>query len=173
MKRSLFLPLLPLLSSNRGRGIRIIRIQRIHILLLGVQVVIREEEDDTRAERRARNTSEHPQDGRVICSRGEGFGDSRAECVGKEIHGLNEGFHGWRSLGVGVFETGDGGEDFRETDEDIGGSLDGDMDVVALTCAIDDGGVAARVFVAGTGGVDEVLDDGSVHHGERGDDESQ
>lgn len=47
------------------------------------------------------------------------------------------------------------------------------MDVVAACCAIDNRGGAVGVFVAGPGDVDEVLDDGGVHHGQGGDDEAE
>jgi len=35
------------------------------------------------------------------------FRDGRADGAREEVERLDEGFHGWRGFGVGVFETGD------------------------------------------------------------------
>lgn len=130
-------------------------------------------EDDTAQERSAGQTDEHPQNGRVEGGRGQGLGEGGTEGVGEEVHGLDEGLHGRGSLGVGVLETGDGGENLRDTDEHVGRGLDGDVHVVTVGGAVDLGGSAEGVVVAGAGGVDQVLHDGGVHHGQRGDDETQ
>lgn len=161
------------LRGTAGLGNRAIRVESVQVILLGVEVAESEEEDDTAQERGASQTNEHPHDGWVEGCGGQGLGEGRAEGVGEEVHGLDEGLHGRRGLGIGVLEAGDGGEDLGETDEHVGRGLDGDVHVVTVGDAVDDGGGAEGLAVAGSGGVDDVLDDGGVHHGEGGDDEAQ
>lgn len=158
---------------TRRLGHRVIGVEGVHVILLGVEVAEDDEEDDTAQEGGDSQTDEHPQDGRVEGSGGQGLGEGGAEGVGEEVHGLDEGLHGGRGLGVGILEAGDRGEDLGDTDEHVGRGLDGDVHVVTVGGAVDDGGVAEGLAVAGAGGVDQVLDDGGVHHGEGGDDEAQ
>ena len=132
-----------------------------------------EPEDNTAQERSAGQTNEHPHDGRVEGGGGKSLGQSGSEGVGEEVHGLHEGLHGRGSLGVGVLQTGDRGENLGHTDEDVGGGLDGNVHVVTLGGTVDLGGSAERAAVTGTSGVDQVLHDGGVHHGQGGDDETQ
>lgn len=155
------------------RALGVLGVQGIHLVFLGVEVVEDDPEDDTGHERGAGQTDEHPHDGRVEGGGRQGLGERGAEGVGEQVHGLHEGLHGGRGLGVGVLEAGDGGEDLRHTDEHVRRGLDGDVDVVAGGLAVDDGEVAAGRFVTGAGHVDEVLHDGGVHHGQRGDDEPE
>ena len=136
-------------------------------------MVEHEPEDDADGEGGAGQTHEHPQDGRVVRGRRQGLGDGGAEGVGEEVHRLHKRLHRRRRLGVGVFQTGHRGENLRQTDEHVGGRLDGNVHLVAGSDPIDDGGIAAGVFIAGAGGVDQVLHDRGVHHGQGGDDEAQ
>ena len=130
-------------------------------------------EEDTDEERGACQTNKHPHDGWVEGSGRQGFGDGRSEGVGEQIHRLHERLHGWWCLGVGVLETGHRGENLGNTDEEVGGCLDGDVDVVSLRLTIDNRSIAPGGFVTWPGGVDEVLDNSSVHHGQRSDDKTE
>ena len=85
-----------------------------------------------------------------------------AESGLEEENGHDEGFHARRRFGEGVFETGDAGEDFRERDEEVRRGLDGNVDPVVLRAVR--GGAIQRVFVAGSGTVDQMLGDGRIGH---------
>lgn len=155
------------------RSIRVVGVELVHVVLLGVEVVEHEPEDDTDQERSAGQTDEHPQDGGVEGGGGQGLGQGGTEGVGEQIHGLHERLHRGRSLGVGVLQTGHGSENLRDTDEHVGRSLDGNVDPVALGGAVDFRGITERLIVTRTGRVDKVLHNSGVHHGKRGDDETQ
>ena len=131
------------------------------------------EEDDTAYAGCTGKTGEHPHDGGIVGGGSECFGESGAERVREEVHGLHEGLHAGRCFGVCVLETGDRGENLRQTDEDVGRGLDGDVNSVALGFSVDLGGRAQRFAVAWTGVVDQVLHDSGVHHSKRGDDEAK
>ena len=135
--------------------------------------MIHDPEHDTRHKRPTGKTREHPQDSRVVRSGSQCLGQRGTECVREEVHTLHEGFHRRGGLCVCVFQARDGSEDLGDTDEDVGRGLDGDVDVVSGFDAVDGRGGAFGVFVAGACAVDEVLDDGGVHHCERGDDETE
>lgn len=64
----------------------------------------------------------------VITERHEGLTDGGRDGVGQERKGLDDGPHVTRSLGVGVFEQGDRGEDLGETDQGVGTDLGPDVD---------------------------------------------
>jgi len=164
------------LNSMRSQSLSlqiIIRIKSIHIILLGVEVLEHQIEDDTAGARGSSQTDKHPQNGGVKGGRGEGFGEGGAKGGGEEVHGLHKGLHRGRGLGVGVFQTGDGGENLRETDQHVGGGLDGDVHTVARRLPVHHGGSATWVLVTGPGGVDQVLHDRGIHHGQRGDHEAE
>lgn len=159
---------------DNGRfGHVIIRVKGVHVILLGVEVVEDGVEDQTAEEGGTGKTHEHPHDSGVEGSRGQGFGDGGAECVCEEVHGLYEGFHARGGLGISVFETGDGRENLRDTDEDVGRGLNGNVDVVAVGGAINLGGIAEGLSITGSGGVDQVLHDRGIHHGQGGDNETK
>lgn len=151
----------------------IIGIEGVHVIFHRIQVTEDGVEDETTQEGRTGKTGEHPHDGGIEGGGSEGLGESGSEGVREEVHRLHEGLHARRGLGVGVLETGDGGENLRHTDEHVGRGLNGDVHSVALGGAIDLGGCAQRVAVAGSGGVDQVLHNSGVHHGKRGDDETK
>jgi hypothetical protein len=65
---------------------------------------------------------------RVITQRDKGLSDSGSNSVGQQRDSLNDGSHVLGSLGVGVFQDGDGGEDFGETDEGVRSNLRPDVD---------------------------------------------
>jgi hypothetical protein len=147
-------------------------VKLVHLVLCIIEVVEQDPDGATSKERRHRQTNKHPLNRRVVQERVEGLSDGGSEGVGEQVHGLDEGLHaGWR-LGVGILETGDGGEDLRETDEHVGSGLRGNVDVVSLVDTVDLVGLAERLAEAGSGLVDVVLDDGGVHHGEGSDPET-
>lgn len=154
-------------APAQSRVLIVILVKRVHLILSLVEVV---EQDPDRAagdERSNSQTAEHPHDRGVVEERVECLGDGGSERVGEQVHGLHEGLHAGRRLGVGVLETGDGGEDFGDTNEHVRTSLGGNVDVVTLGDTIDLASIAKWVAVAGTSLVDVVLDDSGVDHSER------
>ena len=95
---------------------------------LSVQLSEGEEERDTTE--RGQNGTGHvvPDEVGVVTERDEGLSDSSGYGVGQERQGLDDGPHVAGSLGVGVFEDGDRGEDFGETDQSVGTDLRPDVD---------------------------------------------
>lgn len=153
--------------------LNLVLVHSVHLFFLRVETTEDDEEEDTGGEGNAGQRHEHPLDSRVVGDGDKGLSDSGAKGVGEQVHGLNEGLHGDWGLGVGVFETGDGGKNLGDTDEHVSGGLDGDMDVVAQSDTVDlTLWTGERVLVAWSCAVDEVLDDGSVGHGKRGNDET-
>lgn len=126
-------------------------------------MVEQEEEDKGSDDTGSGNTSVHPDELGVLGHGDQGLGDGRAKGVGEEVQTLDKRLHAGGSLGVGVLETGDGNEDFGQTDKDVGRSLDGNVHVVGQSLAVDVGGVTLKgALVARAGVVDEVLDNGSI-----------
>jgi hypothetical protein len=158
-------------SVNTGTAQRlifiIVHIKPVHFVLHVVEVVEQDPDGAAGDERGNSQTAEHPHDRGIVQERVERLGDGGSEGVGEQVHGLDEGLHAGRRLGVGVLETGDRGENLRDTDEHVGSGLGGNVDVVALGDAVDLAGLAERVAVAWSGFVDVMLDDGGVDHGER------
>jgi hypothetical protein len=151
----------------KGRVLVVVLVESVHLILSIVEVVEDNPDQAAGNERSNGQTAEHPHDRRVVQERVESLRDGRSERVGEEVHGLDEGLHaGWR-LGVGVLETGDGGENLRDTDQHVSTSLGSDMNVVALSNTVNFASRAERMTVAGTGLVDVVLNDSSVDHGHR------
>lgn len=165
--------LLLLLIGRRGRSIRIVCVERIQLVFLVVEVVVHQPEDDTGNERSASQTHEHPHDGRVIGSGGQCLGQSGTEGVGEQVHGLHERLHRRRSLGVGILQSRHRRENLRQTNEDIGRRLDSNVHVVAGGGPINLRRSTSGVLVAWPSGVNEVLNNGGVHHGQGGNNETQ
>ena len=117
------------------------------------------------------DTSVHPDKLGVMSDRDEGHVDGSAKSVGEKVHALNKRFHRWRSLGVGILETGDGEENLGNADKDVRGSLDGNVNVVRHKFAVDQSGCAllrgTRKFVARSRTVDQVLNNGSIGKAQR------
>lgn len=86
---------------------------------------------------------------------------------------MDKGFHGRGGLRVGIFQTRDRGKDFGDTNENVRRGLGSDVNTVPLCLAIHLRGRAEGLSVAGRGYIDDMLDDGSVHHGEGRDDETK
>jgi hypothetical protein len=151
----------------------IILIKLIHLILSIVQVMEQDPDGTSSKETSNRQPSKHPHDRGVVQQRIQRLGNGGAKGVGEEVHGLDEGLHRRRRLGVGVLETGDGCEDLGDTDEHIRTGLRGNVDVVTLDGAGGVlGGIAQRLTVTWTGCVDVVLNDGGVDHGEGRDPET-
>lgn len=55
----------------------------------------------------------------VVTQRDKSLSDSGGDGVGEQSNGLNDGTHVFGSLGVGVFQDGNRGKDFRETNEGV------------------------------------------------------
>jgi len=108
----------------------IMSIQRIHLILLQIIMMKRKPKNNRSEKRRDRDARIHPHDSRISRGGDESFRKGGSNGVGEEVHGLDEGFHRWWGFGVCVFEPGDRDEDFCETDEDVCGCLDYDVDVV-------------------------------------------
>jgi hypothetical protein len=97
-------------------------------LFLSVQLSEGEEEGDTTE--RGQDGTGHvvPDEVGVVTERDEGLSDSSGYGVGQERQGLDDGPHVTGSLGVGVFEDGDRGEDLGETDQSVSTDLRPDVD---------------------------------------------
>lgn len=83
------------------------------------------------------------------------------DTVCEEEHGHHNRLHGSGGVCEGEFETGDGGKDLRDGDEEVGEDLPGDRDIVGGLVLVAEG-----AFVVGAGDVDFVLDDCCPGHGE-------
>jgi hypothetical protein len=159
-------------APAKGRVLIVVLVKSVHLVLSLVKVVEENPDQATSNERSNGQTAEHPHDRGVVQERVESLGDGRSERVGEEVHGLDEGLHAGRRLGVGVLETSDGGENLGDTDQHVSTSLGSDVDVVALSNTVNLASRAERVTVARTGLVDVVLNNGSVDHGHRRDPET-
>lgn len=89
-----------------------ITVEAVHFLFILIVMVESEPENDRGGEGKGRDTGIHPQNLGIDEDRDESLVEGGAEGVGEEVHALHEGLHAGRGLGVGVFETGDGNEDF-------------------------------------------------------------
>lgn len=140
--------------------------QHIESILLLVRLALVEPEQHTTDKRQDGNGSVVPDEQRVLGQRDE----SLANGVGKGRHkvpvGRNQRPHVLGGLCKGEFETRDRGEDFRETNQDVGHGLHP---------YVDGRGLVARVheLAAGTALVDVVLDDGGRDHGQGPEDEAK
>lgn len=192
----------PIQSIHLFLGSRLISIsvQLVHLGLLLVVVAEDEPEDDSREGRGDADARVHPHDSRVAGGRDEGFADGGADGGREEVEGLHEGLHARRGFGVSVFETGDWegfvlvlerldgvaclvfregkrkltrDENLGQTNEDVGGRLDGDVDVVGQRAGtVHSRRAASGVAVAGAGTVDNVLDDSGVGEADCSEEES-
>ena len=116
--------------------LRILSLHSIHLIFLLVVLPKQEPEDPPGNKRRNTDASVHPDQLGIDADTGESSSEGRSKRRGEQEHGHDEGFHGGRGFGVCVFETGDGGEDFREGDEDVGGDLSADIDgAVGIACS--------------------------------------
>lgn len=104
-----------------------------------------------------------PDEERIVGEGSEREAEGGGNGVHEETDGLDHGAHVGGSLGVGVFEGGDGGEDFGEGDEDVGAGLGPDDDWGWLAV------LAVGVFAALALFVDVELDDGGPDHTHGGD----
>jgi hypothetical protein len=123
-------------------------------------------EPDPAHESQDRNRGVQPHEQRIRSEWNKGLGDGRREGVREPEHTRHQRTHVLGRLGVGVLETGDGGEDLRERDEDVGRGLgpNGEIWFSLLT-------TGCRRST-GRFDVDEVLDQGRDHHAEHGADET-
>lgn len=112
--------------------------------------------------KKSRELTVHPHRLGIIGSRCQGDSKSGAEGVLEQENGHDEGFHARGRFGEGVFEAGDAGEDFRERDEEIRGSLNSDVDPVGLRVVRS--WAIQRVFVAGSRTVNQMLGNGRIGH---------
>lgn len=136
-------------------------------------MVEEEEEDNGNDETGGRNTSVHPDEVGVLGNGNKGLRDGRAEGVGEEVQTLDERLHGGRGLCIGVLETSDGNEDFGQTNKDVSGRLNSNVDVVGQGRAVNGASSAVEgALVARTRIVDEALDDGGIPQAERDKDET-
>lgn len=143
----------------------LITVQIVHLLLIGIVMAEGEEEDDTGDKGRDGNTRVHPLELGVDGNRHQRGGDGGTKSVGEQVETLDERLHRGRGLGVGVLQTSDRDENLCETDEDVRGGLDGNVDVVRHVHALGalPWGVVARTFL-----VDQVLNNSGVGEAERG-----
>lgn len=99
-----------------------------------------------------------------------GIGSGRGHCDSESItkggleqkDGHDKGFHTRGRFSEGVFESGNTSKDLGESDEEIGRSLDGDVNAVGrgfIGCR-----ASQRSFVAWPGGVDQMLRDRRISH---------
>jgi hypothetical protein len=123
-------------------------------------------EPDPAEESQNRNCSVQPHEQRVGCERDESLGNGRREGVREPEHTRHQRTHVLGRLGVGVLEAGDGGEDLRERDEDVGRSLSPNGEIWRSSLTI------VRKLSTGRFDVDEVLNQGRDHHAEHGADET-
>lgn len=72
-------------------------------------------------------------------------------------------FHCHWSLGVGILQTGNGGQNFRHTNQEISGSLKSNVDSVRSVSVLRS--TRHGEFVTWTSSIDEMLQNGSVNHG--------
>jgi hypothetical protein len=101
------------------RGAHMARRKQVKLLLLGVEVTVHEEEDDTRDERDDGHGAVVPDELGVEGEGREGLSNGGREGRGEELDGHDERAHVLGRLGEGVLERGDGGEDLGDGDEDV------------------------------------------------------
>lgn len=148
---------------------RLVTIQIVHGIFLSVVVAEGEVEDDSGDKGRDGHTSVHPHKFGIDSNGDQSLRDGRAESVGEEVDALDKRLHARRGLGVGVLETSDGDENLRKTDEEVGGDLYGNVNVVGqrgvavLASGALPGGIEARA-----GSVDDVLNDGGIGEAQGG-----
>ena len=165
----LFLNVLNAVVSKNG----LITVQVVHLVLILVVVAENDVEDDSSDERRATDTSVHPEVLGVDGDGNQGLGDGSTESVGEEVQRLHKGLHGRGSLSVSILETSNRDENLRDTNEDVGRSLNGDVDIVGqLSLAVLSSRTLSGVLVAGSSAIDEMLDDGSVGKTQSGEPEA-
>ena len=140
-------------------------IKIVHRLLCLVQSPEHHVNEDTCNETRNAESHKHPQDRRIVRHWNQCLANRRTKRVSEKVERLNEGLHRRRRLGVCVLETCDRRKDLRDADKHICGGLDGDVNVVPLSGTVNDGGVAEWRLVARPMAVDQVLDNGCIHHG--------
>lgn len=124
-------------------------------------------EDDP--EQQTRNETCNGQTGK--CPHKLGVGGSWRKCnteggsdsVRKQEQGHDERFHaGWR-FGVGIFQTGDGGQNLRHTNQKVSWSLDRHMHTVRHVSVF--WSTAHRVVITWASFVNVMLQDRSINHG--------
>ena len=102
----------------------------IHFLLSPVILVKKQPKHYRRNSRRDGQARVKPHELRIDGDGDDGLAERATEGGLQQEHGHDEGFHGGWGFREGVFEAGDGGEDFREADEEVSGGLGGDVDLV-------------------------------------------
>lgn len=85
---------------------------------------------ESNAANRGQNGNDHvvPYQERVSGDGDEGLSDGVGNSTREQEYRRDDGTHILRRLCEGILETGDGGEDLREGDEDVGDGLDPDVD---------------------------------------------
>lgn len=92
-------------SPSQRRILIIILIQRIHAILLVVQMVKQDPNQASRNKAAHGEPNKHPLDSRIVQDGVQSLGDGGPKRVSQQIHCLDEGLHaGWR-FGVSVFEA--------------------------------------------------------------------
>jgi len=138
--------------------------QQVKLVFVLVHVTVGEVERNTGDEGDDGYTSVVPNDVGIGGKRSESLGEGGREGGGEELDGLNERPHVLGSLGEGVLESGDRGEDLGDGNEDVDTGNSPDSDVGLVVCVL--------VLVVAGGLVDVVLENRSPDHGEGSEDET-
>ena len=132
----------------------------VQLVLLGVQLAMREPEGGAEDGGQDRNDHVVPHEERVGGQRDESLAEGVGDGAHEEEDGGDDGAHVFGGLGEGVLEAGDGGEDLGEGDEEVGDRLHPDVDGRGAGAVW-----IRRVLAAGAEFVDVILDDGGCDHG--------
>ena len=95
------------------------------------------------------DSSVHPDEFWIDGDGRKGDRKSRSKGGGEQEHGHDEGLHARWGLRISIFETGDGGEDLRESNEDVRRDLNADVHSTWV--------LARGEIITGTRRVDPVL----------------
>lgn len=142
------------------------RLEHVPLVLLGVEMLEAEPEGDATDEGDAGDDAVVDDEEGVLAEGDKGLADGSGDGAHEQVHRHDEGLHVLGGLGVGVLVGCDVGEDFRDTDEDVGETLGPDVDGGRGTV------LAAGVVAALAHCVDVVLHDGRGNHGEGRDEET-
>lgn len=151
-------------------------VNHVKLVLHVVKVSVSEPNNESTDESGSSKTSVGPDELGVLGGRRQSDTNGSSNGVGEEENGHDERLHGGGSLGVGVLETGDGGENLRQSNEGVSRGLDSHMDVVGgvvLSIGQQSSRAGSRRLVTRTGRVDDLLDNGSVGHGTRSKEETE
>ena len=134
----------------------------IQPILLLIQPPMREPKPTPTQKGQDRNRGVIPNQQRVGRQRDEGLADSVGNGAHEEEDGRDDRAHVLGCLGEGVLEPGDGGEDLREGDQEVGNGLHPDVDGCCGAGLVADS--VRWVVAAGADVVDVVLRYGCGDH---------